>query len=44
MPADFNGKWVLETSENFEDYLKALSKNLFIVLDSMLLYDVLFLR
>ncbi|XP_044075124.1 uncharacterized protein LOC122886689 [Siniperca chuatsi] len=25
MPADFNGKWVLETSEKFEDYLKVLN-------------------
>ncbi|KAM9844753.1 retinol-binding protein 2b [Aulostomus maculatus] len=24
MPVDFNGKWILETSEKFEDYLKAL--------------------
>ncbi|XP_057188944.1 retinol-binding protein 2b [Triplophysa rosa] len=24
MPADFNGKWELESSENLEDYLKAL--------------------
>ncbi|XP_062337809.1 retinol-binding protein 2-like isoform X2 [Osmerus eperlanus] len=25
MPVDFNGKWELETNENFEDYLKALN-------------------
>ncbi|XP_046884127.1 retinol-binding protein 2-like isoform X2 [Hypomesus transpacificus] len=25
MPEDFNGKWELETNENFEDYLKALN-------------------
>ncbi|XP_035025435.2 uncharacterized protein LOC124851083 [Hippoglossus stenolepis] len=25
MPADFNGKWILETSEKFEEYLKALN-------------------
>ncbi|KAM6918971.1 retinol-binding protein 2-like [Xenentodon cancila] len=24
MPADFNGKWILETNDKFEDYLKAL--------------------
>lgn len=24
MPVDFNGRWVLETSEKFEDYLKSL--------------------
>ncbi|KAK6310489.1 hypothetical protein J4Q44_G00185440 [Coregonus suidteri] len=25
MPANFNGKWEMESSENFEDYLKALN-------------------
>ncbi|KAM6948230.1 retinol-binding protein 2-like [Aplochiton taeniatus] len=25
MPADFNGKWILETSDKFEDYLKVLN-------------------
>uniref|UniRef100_A0A8C8I3A6 Cytosolic fatty-acid binding proteins domain-containing protein n=1 Tax=Oncorhynchus tshawytscha TaxID=74940 RepID=A0A8C8I3A6_ONCTS len=25
MPVDFNGKWELESSENFEDYMKALN-------------------
>ncbi|XP_051265400.1 uncharacterized protein LOC127368523 [Dicentrarchus labrax] len=25
MPVDFNGKWILETSEKFEDYLKVLN-------------------
>ncbi|XP_062260333.1 uncharacterized protein LOC133968353 [Platichthys flesus] len=25
MPADFSGKWILETSEKFEEYLKALN-------------------
>ncbi|XP_056453174.1 uncharacterized protein LOC130387904 [Gadus chalcogrammus] len=25
MPADFNGKWILETNEKFEEYLKALN-------------------
>ncbi|XP_055723302.1 retinol-binding protein 2-like isoform X4 [Salvelinus fontinalis] len=25
MPADFNGKWELESSEHFEDYMKALN-------------------
>lgn len=31
MPADFSGKWILETSEKFEDYLKVLSKKLLIL-------------
>uniref|UniRef100_A0A8C6SYA7 Cellular retinoic acid-binding protein 1 n=1 Tax=Neogobius melanostomus TaxID=47308 RepID=A0A8C6SYA7_9GOBI len=26
MPADFIGKWILETSNKFEEYLKVLSK------------------
>uniref|UniRef100_A0A3Q4I0P4 Cellular retinoic acid-binding protein 1 n=2 Tax=Neolamprologus brichardi TaxID=32507 RepID=A0A3Q4I0P4_NEOBR len=25
MPADFSGKWILESSEKFEDYLKVLN-------------------
>uniref|UniRef100_A0A3Q1F2W0 Cellular retinoic acid-binding protein 1 n=1 Tax=Acanthochromis polyacanthus TaxID=80966 RepID=A0A3Q1F2W0_9TELE len=25
MPADFNGKWILETNGNFEEYLKVLN-------------------
>ncbi|XP_060899711.1 uncharacterized protein nmnat3 [Labrus mixtus] len=25
MPADFNGRWILETSDKFEDYLKVLN-------------------
>ncbi|XP_035526335.1 uncharacterized protein LOC118334520 [Morone saxatilis] len=25
MPVDFNGKWILETSDKFEDYLKVLN-------------------
>ena len=28
MPADFNGRWILETSDKFEEYLKVLSKKL----------------
>ncbi|XP_066565386.1 retinol-binding protein 2 [Amia ocellicauda] len=24
MPADFNGRWEMESNENFEDYMKAL--------------------
>lgn len=30
MPADFNGTWILETNDQFEEYLKALSKKLLI--------------
>ncbi|KAM8726954.1 retinol-binding protein 2b [Acanthopagrus schlegelii] len=25
MPADFNGRWILETSDKFEEYLKVLN-------------------
>lgn len=38
MPADFNGRWILETSDKFEEYLKVLSKKL------SLLFGFLFVR
>ena len=37
MPADFNGTWILETNNQFEEYLKALSKKLFIWVGFILL-------
>lgn len=30
MPADYNGVWKMISSDNFEEYLKALGKFLFI--------------
>lgn len=35
MPADFSGKWILETNDKFEEYLKALSKTLLISCGAM---------
>uniref|UniRef100_A0A665UZ64 Cellular retinoic acid-binding protein 1 n=1 Tax=Echeneis naucrates TaxID=173247 RepID=A0A665UZ64_ECHNA len=38
MPTDFSGKWILETNEKFEEYLKALSMKPFILMGLICLY------
>jgi hypothetical protein len=41
--ADFEGKWKLETSDNFENYLRAVGKTLLVAVITTVLFSDIYL-